>query len=175
MGKTLEEKLNKQVHGGVNFKAKSGYRINFRGTAQCPVCNTQLRLKWLLVDAWPYAHCDFQLQCTKCLWEGTFGVATNPLFGLELIIWDTKPLDVLEQALKLEAPVCPFHNKKMLLTKIWGDKVMEPPTFIRVQWKCSEWFLTAHKTVKREKTPDYEASKEQKIKVTERLKQLGYM
>lgn len=169
------EELEKQTHGGVSFKAKSGFRVNFRGTAMCPICKHPLRLKWILEDAWPYAHCDFQLECHKCNWAGTFGVAVNPLFGMELIIWDTQPLDVLEQALKIEAPICPFHTKRMQLTKIWGDKVMEPPTFIRVQWKCPEWFLTAHKTVKREKPSSYEYSKEEKLMVTQRLKKLGYM
>jgi len=157
------------------WPAKSGHRIFFRGKAHCPICNMPLQLKWLLEDAWPYAHCDFQLACPKCLWEGTFGVATNPLFGLELIIWDSQPLIVLEEALKHETPVCPFHNKKMQLTKIWGDKVMEPPTILRLQWKCPEWFLTAHQNVKRKSSPDFDVSKEEKRKVTERLKKLGYM
>lgn len=175
LGEVTAEQLEKQVHGGVSFRAKSGFRVDFHGEATCPVCKHPLRLKWILEDAWPYAHCDFQLVCPKCMWAGTFGLATNPLFGLELIIWDTHPLDVLKQALEIEPPICPFHTRKMWLTKIWGDKVMEPPTFIRVQWKCPEWFLTAHKTVKRQSVPDFELSKKEKLEVTQRLKKLGYM
>jgi len=169
----LEEKLNKTVYGGVNFRAKSGHRITFHGDALCPLCNTPLRLSWLLEDAWPYAHCDFQLECPKCLWQGTFGVAVNPLFGMELIIWDTQPQKVLEQALQIEAPVCPFHNKRMVLTKVWGNKVMDPPTYMRVQWKCPEWFLTAHKTVKRKSQPNVEQSKIARQKPKQRLKQMA--
>jgi hypothetical protein len=168
-------KLNKQHHGGVNFDAKSGFRINFHGRATCPICGHSLGLVWILEDAWPYAHCDFQLKCPKCLWEGTFGVAVNPLFGMELIIWDTQPLTVLQEALAVDAPICPFHNKKMILTKVWGDKVMEPPEYLRLQWKCPEWFLTAHETVKRKSQPSFNLTGKDKDKVVERLKKLGYI
>lgn len=153
-------------------KAKSGNRITFHGTAACPVCHHYLKLKWVVQDNWPYSHGDFCLVCPVCNWEGVFGVPCNPLFGMELIIWDSDPHAVLGQAVKLEAPICPFHTIKMELTKIWGDMVMEDPAFIRVQWKCPKWFLVEHRMVQRETVSKYQGEKKQ---VAEKLKQLGYM
>lgn len=159
----------------VDFDTRSGHRITFHGVAKCPVCTTNLALKWVLFDQWPYSHCDFQLWCPRCEWAGTFGVAANPLFGMELIIWDSRPRDVLRQVEAVPVPVCPFHTVKTRLTKIWGDKVMTPPTALRVQWKCPTCYLTAHAQIERESPYSEGVGAEEKALLTERLRAMGYM
>lgn len=162
----------------VDFHAKSGHRVKFHGGPKCPDCQatghtTLLFLTWILSDQWPYSHTDFNLTCPRCGWSGTFGMASSPIFGMELIIWDHHPKEVLDQVTKITSPPCPFHGKPMVLTKIWGDKVMDPPTVLQVQWKCPETFLTAHAKITR-LSPYTETDEIEKKRVYERLKALGY-
>lgn len=175
MTKPVEQRLaelEEQVHGGVDFKSKSGHKIRFHGVALCPTCGRKLGVKSVIQDSWPYQHTDLALSCELCGDKFVFGVPSTPLFGMETIIWDTEPDVVYQLAKKVDAPVCPFHNRKMVITKIWGDKVMVNPDFIRVQWKCPEWFLTRHKAVPRD-VPSKHTGEEEQVK--SKLEQLGYM
>lgn len=157
----------------IQFPHSTGFKISFGQSLMCPKCNSLMMLLHVVMDNWPYTHCDLALKCSLCGFEALFGVPINPLFGMELIVWDTEPETVIQQASKLPVPTCPFHGKPMRLTKVWGDKVMQDPGEIRAQWKCPEWFLTVHKTVKREVLSRHAV--EQQERVRRRLEQLGYL
>ena len=128
---------------------KDGYHITFeQGALRCPLCKTPMFLNYIIVSSWPYIHGDYCLNCLRCGFKALFGVPEDPVVGMELIIWDSKPIEVLAIAEGLERPICPFHLKKMKVTKIFGDYIRDDDQ-IRVQWKCSEWFLTEHLSVPR--------------------------
>jgi hypothetical protein len=101
------------------------------------------------VSSWPYIHGDFELWCVDCDFTALFGIPEDPVVGMELIIWDDEPAHVLHLAQQVEVPICPFHFKRMELTKIWGNRVRRDEQ-LRLQWKCPEWFLTEHTTIARE-------------------------
>lgn len=130
---------------------KDGYAIEFHHALRCPACRTPLLPTKLIVSSFPYLHADYFLTCLRCGYKAVFGVPEDPVIGMELIIWDTEPHKILKRALKEETPLCPFHNKKMRLTKIFGDLINTKEDVIRIQWKCPEWFLTNHITVPRKK------------------------
>ena len=129
---------------------RDGYQVKFDRVLLCPACKSPLLLKYVIVSSWPYIHGDYCLNCLKCGFEALFGIPEDPVVGMELIIWDSEPSKVLKQARKEPIPVCPFHLKKMKLTKIFGDYIHSDDK-IRLQWKCPEWFLTEHRTLKRVK------------------------
>ena len=131
---------------------RDGYHITFEaGSLMCPMCKligtkTPLLLDYVIVSSWPYIHSDYSLMCLRCGFKALFGIPEDPVVGMELIIWDSKPEEVLKVACKEKRPLCPFHQKRMKLTKIFGDYIRDDDQ-IRIQWKCSEWFLTEHRNV----------------------------
>ena len=128
---------------------RDGYSVHFDpGSLRCPACKTPLLLDYIIVSSWPYIHGDYSLKCLRCGFQALFGIPEDPVVGMELIVWDSDPQTVLTLALQEESPICPFHYKKMKLTKIFGDYIRDDDK-IRVQWKCAEWFLTEHKDVPR--------------------------
>ena len=128
---------------------RDGYQVKFEaGALRCPVptCNTPLLLDYVIVSSWPYIHGDYCLMCLRCGAKYLFGIPEDPVVGMELIIWDRHPNKALKRALQEPTPVCPFHMKKMQLTKIFGDYIRSDGK-LRLQWKCAEWFLTEHRDV----------------------------
>lgn len=127
---------------------KDGYEVVMK-VLRCPVDRTPLILERVIVSSWPYVHGDVLLVCVNCDFKALFGIPEDPVFGMELIVWDDDPIKVIKKANDAETPICPFHMKPMQLTKIWGNRIRHDGK-IRVQYKCPEWFLTFHKEVPRE-------------------------
>jgi hypothetical protein len=126
---------------------RDGYQVKFEpGALRCPTCNKLLLLDYVIVSSWPYIHGDYCLICLLCGEKYLFGIPEDPVVGMELIIWDSHPDKALKRARQEPIPVCPFHIKKMKLTKIFGDYIRSDGK-LRLQWKCAEWFLTDHRDV----------------------------
>jgi len=131
---------------------RDGYQVKFElGALRCPACNKLLLLDYVIVSSWPYIHGDYCLICVGCGFKALFGIPEDPVVGMELIIWDSHPDKALKRARKEPTPICPFHTKKMTLTKIFGDYIRSDGK-LRLQWKCPEWFLTDHRDVSRTNT-----------------------
>lgn len=128
---------------------RDGFEVIFT-PLRCPACKQVLLFKRTIVSSWPYIHADIELYCVNCGFTALFGIPEDPVVGMELVIWDTEPELVLKRAREEERPICPFHFRKMRLTKIFGDFIITDGT-MRLQYKCPEWFLTHHRTVKRPK------------------------
>ena len=106
-------------------------------------CEGQLFPVSALITDWPYVHTDIELQCSKCGKKFVFGIPLDPLAGTGLEIYDTNPKKILDYVLERErVEFCPWHLKPMVMTKIFGDKVMKNK--IRVQYKCTYCYLTKH-------------------------------
>lgn len=106
-------------------------------------CGGQLLPVSALVTDWPYVHADVELQCDKCGKKFVFGIPLDHLAGTGLEIYDTNPKKILEYVWERElVAFCPWHGKPMVMTKIFGDKVMKDK--IRVQYKCLYCYLTYH-------------------------------
>ena len=146
MKKQVTENVIEQVQVELLKSFREGHKIRFHGALKCPACETPLLLDYVIVSSYPYIHTDYSLICLRCGYKALFGIAEDPILGMELIIWDRDPPHVLSRALKEETPICPFHLKKMRMTKIFGDYIRSDGT-IRIQWKCSKWFLTEHRDV----------------------------
>lgn len=164
-----------------------GHHIKFK-LWRCALCigpdgrGTPLVADYMIVSDYPYLHADLQLQCLRCERKYLFGVPIDPVVGLELIIWDSHPEEVLKLAQAHETPKCPFHGCDMVLTKIWGDMIFtkEDRDKLRLQWKCpdsSGCFLTEHIFITREGAPlgeDIYSEEDKKI-IIERLRKMGYI
>lgn len=109
---------------------------------KCPECNNRLYARGCLITDFPYVHCDVQLNCSICNFKAVYGIPLDRVAGLALQIFDNKPLNTLTKAKSLKIPECPFHKAKMIMTKIFGDKVYN--NRVVIQYKCPKCYLTAH-------------------------------
>ena len=123
----------------------NGYlRVEF--PANCPECNGPLAPSHAVIDDFPYTHADVNIHCLNCKFKALYGIPLDKLSGTSLQIFDSNPTEVLKRVNGVETPVCPFHKTQMVLTKVFGDRVFSNNK-IRVQYKCSTCFLTAHRNV----------------------------
>lgn len=107
-------------------------------------CGGSLVAKHIIMSGYPYIHADVRLECELCDVSLLYGVPLDRLAGLTFQFFDSKPLlRDLTEIQNIPFPTCPIHNKKMRLTKVFGD-LASPEGYYRIQYKCPICFLTRH-------------------------------
>lgn len=142
----------------------------------CLECGSTLTVIYVVITDFPYVHADLKLACTYCDFEMLYGVPLDELAGMTLQIFDTQPLSRNYEGIKkLETPECPVHKKRMVMTKIFGDLVLDDGCF-RVQFKCPKCFLTKHIDGRFDEKAKRKIDRQVfESDIKSRLKKLGYV
>lgn len=110
----------------------------------CFECGTRFEVGHVSVSPFPYVHVDLNLRCPKCDMKFTFGIPAHHASGMTLYIYQSQGILKTLNHVPRSAPLCPFHDRFMKLTKIFGDRAGKKHDW-RYQYKCPECYLVLHK------------------------------
>lgn len=118
-------------------------RMSLEKSCPDPNCLGFLEPDRISVSPFPYVHADVNLVCDHCATKYTFGIPAHHASGMTLYIYQNSGIPETLDHVPDEPPVCPFHEREMKLTKIFGNRAGKKHSW-SYQYKCPECYLVKH-------------------------------